>query len=77
MLALNQAELFRCTCVLLMLLVVVGGGGGGGVVPLILDPIPISIPSLRPKLFFSGRLSFHPIPCGSRDRPAGRKVIAY
>ena len=24
-----------------------------------------------------GRLSFHPIPCGSRDRPAGRKVIAY
>ena len=22
-----------------------------------------------------GRLSFHPIPCGSRDRPPGRKVI--
>ena len=22
-----------------------------------------------------GRLSFHPIPCGSRDRPVGRKVI--
>ena len=21
------------------------------------------------------RLSFHPIPCGSGDRPAGRKVI--
>ena len=21
------------------------------------------------------RLSFHPIPCGSRDRPVGRKVI--
>ena len=26
--------------------------------------------------FSYGRLSFHPIPCGSRDRPAGRKVIA-
>ena len=23
----------------------------------------------------TGRLSFHPIPCGSRDRPVGRKVI--
>ena len=22
-----------------------------------------------------GRLSFHPIPCGSRDRPVGRKGI--
>ena len=25
--------------------------------------------------FNIGRLSFHPIPCGSRDRPVGRKVI--
>ena len=24
----------------------------------------------------AGRQSFHPIPCGSRDRPVGRKVIA-
>ena len=29
-----------------------------------------------PKLHFeNGRQSFHPIPCGSRDRPVGRKVI--
>ena len=26
-------------------------------------------------MFEKGRLSFHPIPCGSRDRPVGRKVI--
>ena len=25
--------------------------------------------------FGGGRQSFHPIPCGSRDRPVGRKVI--
>ena len=25
--------------------------------------------------FKIGRQSFHPIPCGSRDRPVGRKVI--
>ena len=25
--------------------------------------------------FGKGRLSFHPIPCGSRDRPVGWKVI--
>ena len=25
--------------------------------------------------YFNGRLSFHPIPCGSRDRPVGRKSI--
>ena len=25
--------------------------------------------------FLNGRLSFHPIPCGSRDRPVERKVI--
>ena len=35
--------------------------------------LPVIPPARRDYLF--GRLSFHPIPCGSRDRPAGRKVI--
>ena len=31
--------------------------------------------NVREGTFAKGRLSFHPIPCGSRDRPVGRKVI--
>ena len=48
------------------------------------DERPFARVDLKPKCCWSGgndssnpngRLSFHPIPCGSRDRPPGRKVI--
>ena len=39
-----------------------------------IGPVQQSSPQSSPVIRY-GRLSFHPIPCGSRDRPAGRKVI--